>query len=103
MLAEALNDAGHDMRHTLKEEVDIPWTSETVKEYLWKPVQARLLGKESTTELDRKEVSTVYDVLNRHLGTKFGLSVLFPSEDSRGGNASDGALLSGAGTVEEER
>jgi hypothetical protein len=39
MLSEALNDAGYDMKKTLKQEVEIPWTTELVKQYLWKPVQ----------------------------------------------------------------
>jgi hypothetical protein len=102
LLAEELNNAGLDMRHTLKESIEIPWTPELVKDYLFKPVMRATLGKESTTELDRKEVSTVYDVLNRYLGQRFGLDIFFPSEDSRGGNASDGAPKGGAGTVKEE-
>ena len=79
LLAEALNAAGLDMKKTLKPEIDIPWTPGTVKDFLWKPVQKAILGKESTTELNTIEPSDVHDVLNRHLSEKFGISVEFPS------------------------
>lgn len=78
MLAEALNDAGLDMRATLKFGTEIPWTAENIKNHLWRPVQEIYLKKKSTTELSTKEVSEVYDILNRHLGEKFGLSTPFP-------------------------
>ena len=56
LLAECLNDAGFDMKKTLKPEVDIPWTGDLVKTHLWKPIQLSLLGKKSTTELTKEEV-----------------------------------------------
>lgn len=81
-LAEELNGAGYDMRRTLKESVDIPWSGETVKEYLWRPVQEAQLKKKSTTELTSTEIDAVFETINRHLGEKFGLHVAFPSIDS---------------------
>ena len=77
-LADALNDAGLDMKAVLKPEVEIPWSGDTAKENLWKPVQMAMLGKESTKDLDTVEVSQVYDTLNRHIASKFGVSVPFP-------------------------
>lgn len=78
-LAEALNSAGLDMKRTLKAEVDIPWEKNTVKQFLWKPVQREQLGKERTRDLTTKEVSKVYETLNRYLGEKHGVTVMFPS------------------------
>jgi len=80
-LAEALNDAGLDMKKVLKPHVDIPWTPASIKAHLWHPVQEAMLGKESTTALDTQQVSAVYDVLNRHISEKFGISVQFPRWD----------------------
>jgi len=77
-LSDALNDAGLDMKKVIKEEVDIPWSDKTVKEYLWHPVQKALLQKESTKDLETDEVSKVYEVLNNHIASKFGVSVPFP-------------------------
>lgn len=79
MLADELNTAGLDMRRTLKPEIDIPWSSETVKEYLWRPVQQAQLNKESTKELTTKEIDKVFETLNRYLGDKHGVHVTFPS------------------------
>lgn len=81
LLAEALNDAGYDMKRVIKPEVDIPWNERSVKEFLWKPIQHAVIDKDSTTRLDTKQVSQVYDVLNRHLAEKFGVSVPFPQRD----------------------
>lgn len=78
-LAEQLNDAGYDMKRTLKEEVAIPWTPENIKEFIWRPIQEAQLGKQSTTELESKEIDLVFNTLNRHLGERFGITVEFPS------------------------
>ena len=83
LLADALNDAGYEMKAVLSvKQVDVPWNRDTVKEVLWRPIQEALTGKESTTELDRVEPSQVYEVLNRHIASHFGVSVPWPSEES---------------------
>lgn len=82
LLAEALNDAGYDMKKTLKDDVDIPWNTELAKEYLWRPVQKALTGKESSTKPTKKEYTYIYEVLSRHMAEKFGVVVLWPSRDN---------------------
>jgi hypothetical protein len=81
LLADTLNDAGLDMKSVLKPEVDIPWTGDSVKQNLWKPIQKLVIGKDSTTEPLKNEYSIVYDVLSRHLSEKLGVYVPFPSRD----------------------
>lgn len=78
-LAEVLNGAGLDMRATLKPDISIPWTGDTIKEYLWRPVQKAQLEKQSTTELTTSEIDKVWETLNRHLGERFGIHVPFPN------------------------
>jgi hypothetical protein len=78
-VAESLNDAGYDMKKTLKPEVEIPWTPASVKSHLWKPIQEAMMLKDSTTELQTDQVSAVYSVLSRHLSAKLGVNVSFPS------------------------
>lgn len=78
LVANELNDAGLDMRKTLKPEVEIPWSKNTVKEYLWRPIQELQLRKRSTTMLSTKDIDAIYDTLNRFLA-KQGLHVSFPS------------------------
>lgn len=79
-LAEALNEAGLDMREVLRPEIEISWTSFSVKNYLWRAIQKSMFGKESTTELSTKEVNQIYEILHRHLAEKFHINVSFPSE-----------------------
>ncbi len=79
LLAQTLNDAGLDMRKTLKPSVDIPWSGKTVKDHLWRPIQKAQLKKNSTKDVSIDEVTKVYETLNRHLAEKFGMTVPFPS------------------------
>ena len=75
MVASYLNDAGLDMRKTIKEEVDIAWSKHTVKEYLWKPLQEVVTGKESTTEANKTEYGDIEAVMRRHFLQKFGIDL----------------------------
>ena len=79
LLANELNDNGLDMRRTLKPGIDIPWSGNSVKEWLWKPVQKAQLNKDSTTKLTTVEIDKVFDTLVRHLGEQFGVQINFPS------------------------
>jgi hypothetical protein len=72
-LAETLNEAGFDMKKTLKPDVDIPWTPISAKEFLWRPIQEALTGKKSTTEITTVEPTAIHETLCRHLGQKFGI------------------------------
>jgi len=79
MLAEGLNDAGYDMKRVFEvKTVDVPWTKESVKACLWKPIQDAMFEVESTAKLERTQVSKVYEVLNRHITSNFGVHVPFP-------------------------
>lgn len=76
LLADELNDVGLDMKKVIT--VDVPWSPETIKEWIWKPVQRAQLLKESTTEMTTAEVNKVYETVNRLMAEKFGVSVPFP-------------------------
>ena len=81
-IAEALNDAGLDLRKVLTaNDVDVPWNSSLVKEILWRQIQETQCGKRSTTELTTKEIDEVFDTLNRFLA-KMGIQVDFPSVEA---------------------
>jgi len=82
LLAEALSDAGFDVRKTLRHDIDIPWDGELIKKLIWKTVQETMTDKKSTSKLDTKEVSEIYEVINRHTASKFGVSVPFPSREA---------------------
>lgn len=79
-LAQALNEHGMDMRTLIRPEVEISWTPYSVKEYLWRPLQKVMLGKQSTTKLDRsQEINLIYDNLNRIITERTQGEVSFPS------------------------
>lgn len=78
-IAEALNEAGYDMKKVLKPKIEIPWTKESVKNHLWRPVQKIQLNKQSTTELETKEIDEIIDTLNRFMGEKLQIEYIpFP-------------------------
>ena len=86
MLATALNDAGLEISTVLDRTMRVPWSADTVKEALYRPLMKAKLGKSSTTELTKDEVSEIYDLLLRELGEKFGVEAIpFPSKETMNG------------------
>ena len=83
MLADALNGAGLDMRKVLKPSVDIPWTKDSIKELMFKPIAKAMFNVDSTTELDTKQISEVYEVMNRHTQEKLEVGIMWPHEEER--------------------
>ena len=81
-IAYALTEKGLDMKATLRQDVEIPWTARRIKEFLWKPIQYAIYGTDSTTELNTIQLQKVFEVLKKYLGEK-GIEVNFPSEDFR--------------------
>ena len=74
-VAVELCAAGLDMKKVLKPEVEIPWTKDSVKEHLWKPVLLALTGKESTKDQTSEEITVVLNTINRHLGQSLGVTL----------------------------
>ena len=73
LIAEKMNDAGYDVRKTIK--VSIPFTTQIVKDYIWRPFQKKMFSKESTTELERNsgEIQQIHEVVMRELGERLGI------------------------------
>ena len=78
LLGEALNEAGLDQRAVLKSDFPLPWSTESAKQNLFSPIMKAMFDIDSTTKLERVQVSQVYDVLNRSLSEKYGISIPFP-------------------------
>lgn len=83
LLANALNDAGYDMKRTIKQDVDIPWNQASAKQFLWRPIQKAVTGLDSTTKPEASQYSAIYEVLNRHMSQKFGVSVMWPQRENQ--------------------
>lgn len=80
LLAEELNEKGLDLRTTIRDEIDIPWTKNSVHDYLWLPIQKSMFGTKSTTKLDKTEqINAIWDTLNRALTERFNGEVVCPN------------------------
>lgn len=78
LLSEKLNDGGLDLRKALKEGVEVPWTTELVKQYLWKPIQEAITGNDSTAAATAEDYDKTHAVLSKHLSERFNIYVPFP-------------------------
>jgi len=85
MLADTLNDAGFDMQAVFAvKELPVPWSQETVKDILFKPIAKALFSVNSTVNLERGDCGRVHEVLCRQLATSLGVTCPeWPSKDSR--------------------
>ena len=81
-LAEKLNEAGFDFRVFIKEGYPVPFNETLVKDFLWRPIQKAITGKDSTTKPERNEYALIYDSLNLKLA-EHGLHVPWPSQESK--------------------
>ena len=61
------------MRRTLKQDVELPWSQASVKDFLWRPIQKAMTDKTSTVEITTTEPTDIHAVLSRHLGQKLGI------------------------------
>lgn len=88
LLSDALNQAGLEMQIVLKPGTQLWWTPDSVKNYLWRPLQDAMLGKVSTKELDKQmDIDKVYEQLMHILAEKHGLEWIdFPHDPNRIGN-----------------
>lgn len=78
-LADELNLAGLDVKKTLSQDIEHPWTPNLIKELIFRPVMTSYLQKTSTTKLTTAEIDKVFDVINKFIGEQFGLHITFPS------------------------
>jgi len=84
-VSKALNDAGYSVQAILKlfkEGYDLEFTTENVKEILWRPAQKGMYGKLSTKDLDKhKEITEIHKVVMRFLSEKAHIDYIpFPFE-----------------------
>lgn len=83
LIATALNDAGLTVQETLKHQMDIEWNEHRVKELIWRQAQKKILGKTSTTELEKQmDIDLVYETINRWLASMGVENVPFPHNPS---------------------
>lgn len=81
-LAMALREKDMDTKKFFKEGFEVPFTTEIVKDNIWKPIQKALTDKESSKQLTTNEVSQIYDTINKLLAER-GIHVPWPSRNER--------------------
>jgi len=78
-VSDVLNESGI-AQSVFYRNVEADYTMENIKE-LWRSFAFTKYGKKSTTELTSKEVTQVFEEVNRHIA-QFGLHVGFPSQEN---------------------
>lgn len=87
LLAEALNDAGFDMKTYFEQsefEQPAPWTKTSIKETLWRRIQVAMFDIDSTEDIDGKQFKKIQEVIDRNIGEATGVYVPFPTEEEDG-------------------
>lgn len=77
-LARELNEAGVGIDVFFKN-VEADHTMESVKS-LWRGFAKAKYGKDSTAQLTTKEITDIYDEVNRHIA-QWGIHLAFPSQE----------------------
>lgn len=76
--SQALRDGGFTLKQVLASIPEIEMTPVAMKE-IWRQIQIAMVGKESTRDLTTKELQEVWEVVNREVLLKRGISIPFPS------------------------
>lgn len=80
-LSDELNDAGFDMLAVcaaMVEGFSVQCTKERLKQCVWDEIMSALFSVTSITKLTTKEVSIVYENVNKIVGEKFKVHVPWP-------------------------
>lgn len=82
MVAHELQNQGQTLQDVVKKinKVEIMPTKDNLKEVVWREIQKVMTGKESTTFLDKHEVTEIYDVMNKWLGQHFEIHIPWPDD-----------------------
>ncbi len=81
-IAKALNDAGYDLKSFFKPDHTLPFSKETVKEFIWDEFSMVLHSTKKSSKLDTKQFCEVGEEMGRRLAQSKGISVDWPSRES---------------------
>jgi hypothetical protein len=77
-MADALNEFTSFQYQGLKDTYEIPYNVTIVKEFVWRPVQKAITGKESTTKLTTSDINEILRTFDKFFSEK-GIELTFPS------------------------
>lgn len=81
-LAEGLNEAGFEIPHPFKPDLEIPYTETSIRELIYKPIIKAMFDADSSTTLTTSEFSeamtTMVDAVCRNTGVNVPIPTLEP-------------------------
>ena len=81
-MATALNEAGFEISHPFKPELEIPWSEHSVKDLLYRPIITSYFKVDRSSLLDTAQLSESMDILVDAVNRNTGVLVNIPSQES---------------------
>ena len=81
-IAAELNGIGHPYKTISVLDgrvIEVNWTTDLVKTFIWKPVQRAVLGEESSKRIKTTDIDLIATPICKLLAEHFGIGVSFPS------------------------
>ena len=80
-MATALNEAGFEISHPFKPDLEIPWSEHSVKELLYRPIITSYFKVDRSSLLDTAQLSESMDILVDAVNRNTGVLVNIPSQE----------------------
>ena len=80
-MASALNDAGFEISHPFKPDLEIPWSEHSVKDLLYRPIITSYFKVERSSLLNTEQLSESMDILVDAVNRNTGVLVPIPSQE----------------------
>lgn len=80
-MATALNDAGFEISHPFKPELEIPWSEHSVKDLLYRPIITSYFKVDRSSLLDTAQLSESMEILVDAVNRNTGVLVNIPSQE----------------------
>ena len=80
-MATALNEAGFEISHPFKPELEIPWSEHSVKELLYRPIITSYFKVEQSSALDTTQISESMEILVDAVNRNTGILINIPSQE----------------------
>jgi len=79
-VANELNEIGitYQYRGLKVQVMELRYTANIVKEFVWRPIQIAMFNKKSTTKINTQEINQIVDVITLFFAER-GVSIEFPS------------------------
>lgn len=79
-MAKALNDAGYEISHPFKPDLEIPWSEESVKDLLYRPIITSYFKVPRSSHLNTEQLSESMEILVDAVNRNTGVYVPIPNE-----------------------